>query len=145
MLSGTMSSQSYHAEPTPAGDRALQHPLPPGYVFSSPGGHFTYRIIGPCCQLFDREELPWPCCRIQWHSKEPSWRRVGRRFVADIAAKRSPSYAVELLNADYSQEPTVLTLYWIKLEPPLREWWYSKLRSSSPLPEAMPPVPSEPD
>ncbi len=104
------------------------HPLPTGFIFTSPGRHFTYRVIGPCCQLFDREELPWPCCRIQWHSKEPSWRRIGRRFVADIAAKRCPSYAVEILNQEYSQEPFVLTLYWLRFPSDIRDWWYSKIR-----------------
>jgi len=106
----------------------LHHPLPTGFVFSSPGKHFTYRVIGSCCQLFDREELPWPCCRIQWHSKEPSWRRVGRRFVADIAAKRCPSYSVMILNQEYSQDPFVLTLYWVQFPPDVREWWYSRIR-----------------
>ncbi len=104
------------------------HPLPSGFVFSSPGKHFTYRVIGPCCQLFDREELPWPCCRIQWRSKEPSWRRIGRRFVADIAAKRCPSYAVEILNQEYSHHSFVLTMYWVRLPTGIREWWYTKLR-----------------
>ncbi|MGB3492523.1 MAG: hypothetical protein WBA57_07335 [Elainellaceae cyanobacterium] len=121
-------------------DRATRHPLPSGHVFFSPGGHFTYRVVGPCCQLFDREELPWPCCRIQWRTKEPSWRRVGRRFVADIAAKRCPSYSVEVLNAEYSQEPTTLTLYWIRLESQTRDWWYSKVRSDSSAMGMNPPV-----
>ena len=71
--------------------------LEPGSEHTSPGGHYSYRVLGPCCRLFDREELPWPCCRLAWRSKEPSWRRVGRRFVADLAARRCPSYAVELL------------------------------------------------
>ena len=68
-----------------------------GSVHTSPGGQYSFRVIGPCCRLFDREELPWPCCRLAWRSKEPSWRRVGRRFVPDLAARRCPSYAVELL------------------------------------------------
>jgi len=103
-----------------------KHPLPSGHLFYSPGGHFTYRVVGPCCRLFDRAELPWPCCRIQWRGKEPSWRRIGRRFVADIGAKRSPSYAVEILNQEYGSEPVILTLYWEKLPAEVREWWYSK-------------------
>ena len=109
----------------------IHHPLPTGFILTSPGQHFTYRVIGPCCQLFDREELPWPCCRIQWHSKEPSWRRIGRRFVADIAAKRCPSYSVEPLNQEYLQDPFVLTMYWVKLPPDPREWWYSRIRAES--------------
>lgn len=103
--------------------------LPHGHIFSSPGGHFTYRVVGPCCRLFDREELPWPCCRLQWRSKEPSWRRVGRRFVPDIAAKRSPSYQVEILNPEYPTDPIVLTMYWIKLSAADQQWWYTKLRA----------------
>ncbi len=103
-----------------------QHPLPSGSTLSSPGGHFTYRIVGPCCRLFDRDELPWPCCRIQWRSKEPSWRRIGRQFVADLAVMRSPSYTVQILGQEPSQEPLVLTLYWVKLSPTLKAWWYAK-------------------
>ena len=68
-----------------------------GTVHTSQGGQYSFRVIGPCCRLFDREELPWPCCRLAWRSKEPSWRRVGRRFVPDLASRRCPSYAVELL------------------------------------------------
>jgi hypothetical protein len=110
-------------------DRTLnfcQHPLQSGQIFSSFGGHFSYRVVGPCCRLFDREELPWPCCRIQWRGKEPSWRRIGKRFTPDLAVRNSPSYAVEILGQDYAGEPFVLTLYSVKLPPSLREWWYSK-------------------
>ncbi|MBF2087994.1 MAG: hypothetical protein IGR80_08100 [Synechococcales cyanobacterium K44_A2020_017] len=103
----------------------MQHPLESGQIFQSVGGHFTYRVIGPCCRLFDREELPWPCCRLQWRSKEPSWRRVGRRFVPDIGAKNCPSYSVEILGKEASQEPIILTCYWVRLPKPLKEWWYS--------------------
>lgn len=100
--------------------------LPVGAVVSSPGGHFSYRILGACCRLFDREELPWPCCRIQWRSKEPSWRRIGKRFVPDLATKRFPSYMVEILDHEYSREPFVITLYWIKFPPEVQNWWYTK-------------------
>lgn len=109
-------------------DRLMLH----GHTFSSPGGHFTYRVVGPCCRLFDREELPWPCCRLQWRSKEPSWRRVGRRFVPDIAAKRSPSYQVEILSPEYPTEAVILTMYWIKLTSDEQQWWYTKVRAASP-------------
>ncbi|GAC1460558.1 MAG: hypothetical protein NVS2B14_08110 [Chamaesiphon sp.] len=97
-----------------------------GQVFGSPGGHFTYRVIGPCCRLFDREDLPWPCCRLEWHSKEPSWRRIGRRFVADIGVKHSPSYCVEIVGQEASFQPFITTLYWVKLPQSIQEWWYSK-------------------
>ena len=104
--------------------------LVPGSEHTSPGGHYSYRVLGPCCRLFDREELPWPCCRLAWRSKEPSWRRVGRRFVADLAARRCPSYAVELLQPGARSTRTVITLFPIRLAPALQEWWYSKLPAS---------------
>lgn len=107
----------------------MQHPFEHGQIFYSSGGHFTYRVIGPCCRLFDREELPWPCCRIQWRGKEPSWRRIGKRFVPDLAVRSSPSYAVEVLGQEYSGR-SVITLYSVKLSPELKEWWYSKRVSS---------------
>lgn len=100
--------------------------MPAGTIISSPGGHFSYRILGACCRLFDRSELPWPCCRIQWRSKEPSWRRIGKRFVPDLATKRFPSYMVEILDHEYSREPFVLTLYWLKFPKDIQAWWYTK-------------------
>ncbi len=112
-----------------------QHPFQHGHIFQSPGSHFTYRVIGPCCRLFDREELPWPCCRLQWRGKEPSWRRVGRRLVVDMASRNSPSYSVEVIGQEYSSVPFVMTLYPVKLPVPLREWWYSK----KPQPPTYPP------
>lgn len=102
---------------------SFNHPLQPGQIFSSPGCHFTYRVIGACCPLFDREDLPYPCCRLEWRGKEPSWRRIGRRFVPDMAAKQSPSYVVEIVG---QSQPLVLTLYWVKLPPAIKEWWYSR-------------------
>jgi hypothetical protein len=108
----------------------MQHPLEHGQTFQSPGCHFTYRVIGPCCRLFDREELPWPCCRLQWHGKEPSWRRIGRRFVPDLATKSSPSYAVEVVGQEYVGRTFVVTLYAVKLPQPIREWWYAKTQAN---------------
>ena len=95
-------------------------------------------MIGPCCRLFDREELPWPCCRLAWRSKEPSWRRIGRRFVPDLASRRCPSYAVELLQPGARSTRTVITLFPVRLAPELQEWWYSK------LPATMDPAPLGP-
>jgi hypothetical protein len=114
--------------PTPQPGAAL---LLPGSVHASPGGQYSFRVLGPCCRLFDREELPWPCCRLSWRSKEPSWRRIGRRFVADLAARRCPSYAVELLQPGArSPAATVITLFPVRLTPPMQEWWYSRNQAS---------------
>ncbi|MDX2230751.1 MAG: hypothetical protein NW220_14015 [Leptolyngbyaceae cyanobacterium bins.349] len=104
-----------------------------GQLISSPGCHFNYRVVGPCCRLFDREQLPYPCCRIQWRGKEPSWRRIGKRFVLDMATRGHPTYSVEILEQGgdrcfttaASIEPLFLTLYWVKMPQPLNEWWYS--------------------
>jgi hypothetical protein len=104
---------------------AESHPLPTGYLFQSPGCHFTYRIIGPCCRLYDREQLPYPCCRIEWRGKEPSWRRIGNRFTPDMGTKNSPSYSVEIVGQEH-REPIILTLNPIKLTSSQREWWYSR-------------------
>ena len=104
----------------------ISHPFPHGHTFYSPGGHFTYRVIGPCCRLFDREELPWPCCRLEWRGKEPSWRRVGKRFIPDMATKNSPSYSVEVLGQERSGRTFVVTLYPVKLPPAVKDWWYAK-------------------
>jgi hypothetical protein len=112
---------------------ANSHPFAAGQVFFSPGCHFSYRVIGACCRLFDREQLPWPCCRLQWRGKEPSWRRIGRRFVVDLATKGHPTYSVEILGQGLS-DPLVITLYSVTLPPALKEWWYLD-RSSSPLAE----------
>ncbi|WP_320676258.1 hypothetical protein [Prochlorococcus sp. MIT 1300] len=103
-------------------DSLLNH----GSVHASQGGQYSFRVIGPCCRLFDREELPWPCSRLAWRSKEPSWRRVGPRFVPDIAARRCPSYSVELLQPGAKPVSTVLTLFSSRFTPVLQEWWYSR-------------------
>ncbi|MCM1981489.1 hypothetical protein [Lyngbya confervoides] len=103
---------------------ALQHPLPCGTIVQSPGFQFSYRIMGPCCRLYDREQLPWPCCRLQWRGKEPSWRRIGRRFIVDLATKRYPSYSVELIGYPATPDPMVLTLYTQRLSPQQQSWWH---------------------
>lgn len=102
------------------------HPWPTGHVFESPGAHLTYRVIGPCCRLYDREQLPWPSCRIQWHSKEPSWRRIGRRFIADMATRKHPSYSIEIVGQRYRSEPVVMTLYTEVLSAECKNWWHTK-------------------
>jgi len=97
-----------------------------GSIHSSLGGQYSYKIIGPCCRLYDREELPWPCCRIAWKSKEPYWKRIGARFVADIASKKCPSYSVEILEPGSKPVQTVITLFAERFSNELQEWWYSK-------------------
>ncbi len=116
--------------PVPALRSDVQALLEHGTVHTSPGGQYSFRVIGPCCRLFDREELPWPCCRLAWRSKEPSWRRVGRRFVPDLASRRCPSYSVELLQPGSRPTATLLTLFSMRLTPELQEWWYSRLPKS---------------
>jgi hypothetical protein len=129
-----------------SGLNPTQHPLQHGQILYSPGGHFCYRVVGPCCRLFDREELPWPCCRLQWRGKEPSWRRIGRRFTPDIATLKSPSYCVEVVGQEQSR-PFVITLYSVKLSHTVREWWHSKKPQTEDVtpPEVTPPEPISPD
>lgn len=97
-----------------------------GQVIFSPSGRFKYEVIGPCCRLFDREDLPWTSCSLQWRGKQPSWRRIGRRFVLDQGSKRHPSYAVRLLDQDYETRPQLLTLYWLPLTAQEQEFWHSR-------------------
>ena len=124
---------------TPLPDSA-EHPWPSGHIFQSPGAHLTYRVVGPCCRLYDREQLPWPCCRLQWHSKEPSWRRIGRRFVPDMATRKFPSYCVEIIGQS-SSAPFVTTLYTTKLSREEQNWWYTKrIQATAPMPKTTPPT-----
>ena len=125
-----------------AGPAQVRELFAAGSEHTSPGGQYSFRVLGPCCRLFDREELPWPCCRLAWRSKEPSWRRVGRRFVADLASRRCPSYAVELLQPGSRPTTTVLTLFSLRLTAPLQEWWYSKQPSSMEPHNSRPPDPT---
>tara|TARA_Y100000766_G_scaffold251875_1_gene235813 strand:+ start:226 stop:615 length:390 start_codon:yes stop_codon:yes gene_type:complete len=108
----------------------VQDLLDHGSIHSSIGGQFSYRVLGPCCRLYDREELPWPCCRLSWKGREPSWKRVGKRLVPDIAAQRCPSYSVEIIQPGVKSSKTILTSYSERLDSNLEEWWYSKRRSS---------------
>ena len=120
------------------GEVGESHPLEPGQIITSPGCHFSYRIVGPCCRLFDREQLPWPCCRLQWRGKEPSWRRIGRRFTIDLSTMTHPSYCVEIVGQG-SQEPIVITLYSVSLPKIVKEWWHSD-RPSQERSEAVRPL-----
>ena len=81
-----------------------------GKKIRSHGGSFVYEVLGPVCRLYDREELPWPSCSLQWRGKQPSWNRQGKRFVTDLAASRCASYAVkdqDLWGSRWSQELTI--------------------------------------
>lgn len=51
---------------------------------------------------------------------------MGRRFVPDLAARRCPSYAVELLQPGSRPTATVLTLFSQRFSRDLQEWWYSR-------------------
>ena len=104
----------------------VQDLLDHGSIHSSIGGQFSYRVLGPCCRLYDREELPWPCCRLSWKGREPSWKRVGKRLVPDIAAQKCPSYSVEIIQPGEKSKITILTSYSERLDSNLEEWWYSK-------------------
>ena len=127
--------------PLTASSDPSAHPLSSGHIFESPGDHLAYRVIGPCCRLYDREQLPWPCCRIQWHSKEPSWRRIGRRFIVDLATRKHPSYAVEIVGQSYRSEPIVMTLYTVILSAQQQSWWHSKQRPAIATQNALhPPI-----
>ncbi len=96
--------------------------LKTGELITSPGGSYNYQIIGPCCRLYDRETLPWPSCSIGWRGKQPSWRRIGARFVADMGCKRCPSYAVQ-----HGETILVISLYWIPLPKAIQRWWFTPM------------------
>lgn len=106
----------------------------PGKKLRSPGGSFFYQVQGPCCVLYDREELPWPSCRLSWKGKEPSWNRVGRRFVPDISASRCPAFAVKGRDAWGNEWEQTLVLYHDRLEGDLRKSWYAKVPAGHPYP-----------
>jgi len=115
------------------------HPVENGKWLRSPGQSFAYRIEAPCCRLFDRDELPWPCCSLQWKGKQPSWNRVGKRFVPDIAASRCPSYSVIGVDQWGNQWSQVLTLYYQRLTSAEKQWWITV----KPTAKAFPEMPKE--
>lgn len=100
--------------------------LEQGQTFRSPGGTFAYVVQGPCCRLYDREELPWPSCSLIWRGKQPSWKRIGPRLVADFAVKRFPSYAVVGLDRHGHSWTSVVTDYTYRLPEDVRRWWYAR-------------------
>jgi hypothetical protein len=111
------------------------HPLDHGNWLRSPGGGFAYKILGPCCLLFDREELPWPSCSLVWKGKQPSWNRVGPRFVADLAASQCPSYAVDALDQWGNRWTQVVTVYYQRLTKEEKQWWITRKPASKQFPE----------
>lgn len=113
----------------------MTHPLPYGKWLKSPGGGFAYQVVGPVCRLYDREDLPWPCCRLSWRGKEPSWNRVGRRFIPDIAASRCPSYAVTGIDQWGNQWMQILTIYYQRLQGIEKDWWVTKKPAAMAYPE----------
>ena len=72
--------------------------LSTGTIVKSSGQSFSYQILGAICRLYDREELPYSGCRLQWRGKEPSWNHVGKRFVIDMSTRHKASYQVYLLS-----------------------------------------------
>ena len=77
---------------------------PIGKKIRSPGGSFVYEIQGPVCILYDREQLPWPCCSLQWRGKQPSWNRL----VAIL--QQSDSNPVTTLRRSLPYSPSSLAL-----------------------------------
>lgn len=116
----------------------MSHPLPYGAAIRSPGGSFIYHVLGPVCMLYDREELPWPCCSLAWRGKQPSWRRVGKRFIPDLGCSRSPAYAVRGEDAWGSEWTQVLVLYQERLTRDEKHWWYTRMNPNVKLPEPPP-------
>lgn len=112
--------------------------IPQGSAFKSHGGRFGYRVIGPVCRLYDREELPWPSCSLTWKGKQPSWNRIGTRLIPDMAAARCPSYQVEGVDAYGNVWVQPVTLYDEKLTKDLRQWWITRKPQAHAFPELPP-------
>ena len=98
--------------------------LDAGTSFTSPGGAFAYVVTGPVCRLYDREALPWPSCSLVWKGKQPSWNRIGLRFVADMATRRCPSYAVLGTDRRGHHWQAVVTDFSYRLSESERKWWF---------------------
>jgi|14BtaG_2_1085337.scaffolds.fasta_scaffold00111_16 hypothetical protein len=96
----------------------------------SPGGSFVYEVQGPACILYDRNELPWPSCSLQWKGKQPSWNRQGRRLVPDMAASRCHAYSVKAFDLWGSSWEQVLVMYDFRLTREEKDWWYWRYKPS---------------
>ena len=62
---------------------------------------------------------------MQLKGKQPSWNRIGRRFVGDIAVKRFPSYSVIGIDKSGHTWEQVVTDYTYLNSSAMRKWWYS--------------------
>jgi hypothetical protein len=110
----------------------VQPTLKPGDRFKSPGCGNEFEVIGACCQLFDRENLPYPSCNIQWKGKQPSWRRVGKRFIPDISSKNQECYSVRLLDYENFQNHRVWVFTYWRISEELKLWWNSPKQYKNP-------------
>jgi hypothetical protein len=54
-----------------------------------------------------------------------------------MAAKRYPTYSVELVGYGNVSEPTLLTLYTDRLSSQAQDWWYTRSRSAIPSVQAV--------
>jgi hypothetical protein len=54
-----------------------------------------------------------------------------------MAAKRYPTYSVELVGYGNTSEPTLLTVYTDRLSAQAQDWWYTRQRSVSPNAQAV--------
>lgn len=104
----------------------MSHPLSTGKFKRSYGGSFVYVVQGPCCRLYDKEELPWPSCSLAWKGKQPSWNRIGKRYVPDMATTRCPSYSVHGYDHHGNSWESVVTFYEESLTKAERRWWIWK-------------------
>lgn len=109
-----------------------------GKKFKSHGGSFVYEVQGPLCRLYDREELPWPSCSLAWKGKQPSWNRVGRRFVPDMGSMRFASYFVTGQDCWGFKWQGVHTMYGPRLEKKEADWWYSRRNQKQKYPDLCP-------
>ena len=115
----------------------MSHPLDDAKRLRSYGGSFVYEVQGPCCRLYDKEQLPWPSCSIAWRGKQPSWNRVGPRFVPDMASSRCPSYSVQAWDHHGNTWQQVLSLYDQRLTTAEKKWWTWKGPQDRPAPETV--------
>lgn len=104
----------------------MQPKLKSGDRFYSPGMNYEYEVIGAVCLLYDREELPYPCCSLEYKGKQPSWNRQGKRFIPNITSKDCETYNVKLLNHKCRNIFTYSFSYY-KINKEKRDWWITKL------------------